>query len=381
MKKLLMCLIALAITLCPFSASAEEGVSWNGENSILVTVVSENDKDFSTEDFPEIDCTDVTVAAKTITNEGFTYKLILQIDTADKSLLQAIEAVAENPLVDVAERNIYDYLDPILILNRDALTVRVGESADVFANVFDTYNSNHFYYGVVFTIDPAKVDISSADENTFGFDFNPVMAECSNRDLYDALYSGYDAAGLVGEKFGVSPVNRYYTMVSEFGVGGEDVYQIILAVNDVLSLKGVIAAEPVHMEFPCARMPSEQWTVDETAVADFTLSGGTPVGIPENLIGQTATVTGVSVGKATIKLSANDNSQGAFATCTITVINSGDANNDGVLDNLDAATVLKYDAGLTELSEEALAVSDMNGDGAVDNLDATVMLKYDAGLL
>ncbi len=381
MKKLLVCLIALAITICPFSASAEEGVSWNGENSILVTVVSETDRDFAPEDFPEIACTDITVAGKTITNEGFTYKLILQIDTNTESLLQAINDVAENPFVNEAERNIYDYLDPILILNRNTLTVRVGESADVFADVFDTYNSNHFYYGVVFTVDPAKVDISTADENTFGFDFNPVMAECSNRDLYDALYSGYDAAGLVGEKFGVSPVNTYYTMVSEFGVGGEDAYQIILAVNDVLSLNGVIAAEPVHMEFPCARMPSEQWTVDESTVAGFTLSGGNPVGIPENLIGQTATVTGLAVGKATLTLSANDNSQGASAACLITVINSGDANNDGCLDNLDASAVLKYDAGITDMSDSILAICDMNNDGAVDNLDATVMLKYDAGLL
>lgn len=56
----------------------------------------------------------------------------------------------------------------------------------------------------------------------------------------------------------------------------------------------------------------------------------------------------------------------------------GDVNNDDVVDNLDAAAILKYDAGITnEISEAA----DVNGDGVYDNLDATKILKYDAGLI
>ncbi|MBQ3081671.1 MAG: dockerin type I repeat-containing protein [Clostridia bacterium] len=382
MKRLLMCLIALIMSLCTVSVSAAEGgMGWDGENSILVTVTVDADKDFAPEDFSEIDCIGVTVAGKKIDDNGYTYDLILQIDTEKYDLIEALEAVSENPVVTKAIRNVYDYLDPILVLSSTEHTIRIGESYNVDIVLFDTYNSNHFYYGIAFTVDPEKVDLSAADENTFGFDFIPVMAECSNRDLYDALYSGYDAAGLLGEKFGVSPINRYYTMVSEFGVGGEDAYRIIEALNGVLYSNGVIAAEPVHMEFPCARMPSEQWTINEPAVAEMTLSGGSPVGIPENLIGQTATVKGLSIGKATVRLSANDNSQGASATCEINVINSGDANGDGYLDNLDAALVLKYDAGLNEMTDEIQGVSDMNGDSIVDNLDAVIMLKYDAGLL
>lgn len=57
----------------------------------------------------------------------------------------------------------------------------------------------------------------------------------------------------------------------------------------------------------------------------------------------------------------------------------GDANGDLAVDNLDASTVLKYDAGIKDLIDEATA--DYNGDGVVDNLDATLILKYDAGLI
>ena len=59
----------------------------------------------------------------------------------------------------------------------------------------------------------------------------------------------------------------------------------------------------------------------------------------------------------------------------------GDVNGDGEVDNLDAATVLKYDAGLTELPPDQLAAADINGDGTVDNLDAAAILKHDAGII
>lgn len=56
----------------------------------------------------------------------------------------------------------------------------------------------------------------------------------------------------------------------------------------------------------------------------------------------------------------------------------GDVNDDGEIDSLDAAAVLKYDAGiLAEISEAA----DVNGDGEVDSLDAAAILKYDAGII
>lgn len=56
----------------------------------------------------------------------------------------------------------------------------------------------------------------------------------------------------------------------------------------------------------------------------------------------------------------------------------GDVNEDGVLDNLDAALILKHDAAIEELPD--IEYADVNGDGYVDNLDAAFILKYDAGL-
>ncbi len=62
-------------------------------------------------------------------------------------------------------------------------------------------------------------------------------------------------------------------------------------------------------------------------------------------------------------------------------VDKGDVNEDGSVDNLDAVMVLRYDAGIIDLSENALSKGELNDDGNVDNLDATIILKYDAGLI
>ncbi len=59
----------------------------------------------------------------------------------------------------------------------------------------------------------------------------------------------------------------------------------------------------------------------------------------------------------------------------------GDVNMDGNIDNVDAAAVLKYDAGISDLADIGLKAGDVNGDGEVNNIDAALILKYDAGII
>ncbi len=62
-------------------------------------------------------------------------------------------------------------------------------------------------------------------------------------------------------------------------------------------------------------------------------------------------------------------------------IQQGDINNDGYVDNMDAAAILKYDSGITDIPENARSFADVNGDSFADNLDTVRILKYDAGLI
>ena len=59
----------------------------------------------------------------------------------------------------------------------------------------------------------------------------------------------------------------------------------------------------------------------------------------------------------------------------------GDVNGDETINSLDAAQVLKHDAQLASLSDEALVIADVNGDGSVNSLDAAQILKFDAQLI
>lgn len=58
----------------------------------------------------------------------------------------------------------------------------------------------------------------------------------------------------------------------------------------------------------------------------------------------------------------------------------GDVNGDGTVNSLDAAAVLKSDAGLIKLTEEQKKAADVNGDGRVNSLDAAAILGQDAGI-
>ena len=62
-------------------------------------------------------------------------------------------------------------------------------------------------------------------------------------------------------------------------------------------------------------------------------------------------------------------------------LSQGDVNGDGLVSAADAAMVLRYDAGLIDLSDPKLAAADMDGDGQVTSLDAKAILKYVAGRL
>lgn len=80
----------------------------------------------------------------------------------------------------------------------------------------------------------------------------------------------------------------------------------------------------------------------------------------------------------------NYGAEGATLTVNVTTDVSekllGDVNLDGVVNSIDAALILKYVAGLDELSEKQLENGDFNGDGVVNSIDASLILSFGAGL-
>ena len=57
---------------------------------------------------------------------------------------------------------------------------------------------------------------------------------------------------------------------------------------------------------------------------------------------------------------------------------TGDVNQDGTVDILDATAIQKYSVNKTDLDDDQLEFSDVNSDGVVDVFDATAIQKYAA---
>ncbi len=70
-----------------------------------------------------------------------------------------------------------------------------------------------------------------------------------------------------------------------------------------------------------------------------------------------------------------------IVTASFKTVTEGDVNNDGYIDNMDAALILKYDAGIIDANYYLINAGDVNNDGYVDNIDAALIIKYDAGIL
>lgn len=72
--------------------------------------------------------------------------------------------------------------------------------------------------------------------------------------------------------------------------------------------------------------------------------------------------------------------KGSSASVTVGGM-KGDVNGDGVIDSLDAATILQYDVGIKDLDFTLLVAADVDGDGFVDSMDAAKILQYDVGII
>lgn len=371
LKKTVFALLALSILVGTATLTAfGETDYWDGDNTILVTVNASVDVNFSVSNFPEVDCTDVLVASKKVSGDGYVYDLILKLASSScDDLYKAIQDVSANENVLNARRNEYAYLYSEVLLNHTELSLQVGKKADIFAEELRFYNNNFEYMGIVFTVDPVVFDIDAA-KNAFGVNFYPVTADGSYGDLD---WHEYDNQS---EKFATSPINKYYAVKN---CGKSQAYEIVKIVNTMSHTDGVITAEPYLKALPAGQMPGERWTLRGNSVK-ASLSGGEATAISGVLVGQTATVTAVNVGKSVLTLSRDSTDASATAYCTITTYMKGDANSDGAYNSLDAAIMLKYCAGIDNLSQELIEECDINGDGVVDSVDATLLLKYAAGI-
>lgn len=158
--------------------------------------------------------------------------------------------------------------------------------------------------------------------------------------------------------------------------------------------------DELSISFSADNMTSADWlfeTVDEEGVAKVVSLEQMKAAFPDSTFSikteggtSTLTVTNAKEGLNEYCLYAYAIGEGARINAgnakfriksADAVITLGDVNGDGRVTNLDAAYVLKHDAGLADFTDEQMAAADVNGDGRVSNLDAAMILRFDAGLI
>ena len=379
--KRIIAIVMAAFMLCQGFAvvSAEDGTAdtptdeivWTYDNSIIATMRVAEEQIFTPEYFPEVNCIKVLVIEKKPCDIGYEYELLLVLDSpldyhqwksASETLLikEGVLHTERNYLVsDYSERS------SSIRLTYRSIPIAIGESIVVDIES-DNFNSNIFpFYCITFKIDPEVIDESVFTKDYFaeyGIRFWPQGSNSEGAPSEDHWYQAY-----------YDPSEDGFTDETGFDVVNEYLRQVTALANIKGVEKVVLWSEG---PWPGDRA-IETWFINNEEVASLTV-----IDDYDHYKGHdvTATVTGVSAGEVTLTCEYYFNRATVEETCEITVYDPADANTDGVIDSLDAAYLLKCDAGVMELIQTGDYHGDVNFDGAKDSLDAALILRRDAGL-
>lgn len=337
-------------------------------NSLIVNVTVDEEKILTSSDFPEVDCKAVYVIEKDKIVGGYNYTAVLVVEDPVCSfgdpISDAISAVKENEIVNDAKRNnAGQTLDGDL---NEYITLVVGNSKEIdYINTSDVY----CMVGVTFVIDNSIISDETIASNCFSdygiVEIWPVDDAMLDENYWNDLFYQSELPNTAGT---VSAHGVYCGRFSEDDIDHNlRLADIAKGVSDFAALDGVIEVFAVY---------------EKVNYNGFLESEDTNIVSIIPPTDTTATVLyGASKGITTITVQEGIN----VAEYTITVVSPADVNGDDLLNSLDAAQILKYDAGIIDGSEWSeyggYIKGDFNLDGKVDSLDAAQILRYDAGII
>ena len=367
---------------CSFITKAYADNSVDG-NSIIVKVEAPTEVDFDTQDFPEVNCSSISILEKR-SDDGIYYYTLLLNTPEYYDVKEGLSALLENPLVTSASVNHYKNgynKDIYMKLPVETVYVSLGGQTELSIDYYNSTVYVSFWEGIAFSVDPNVIDEDSFTKDMFSeqgiLGFWPHI---DNRGEFILINKDPELEASKCES------HLYYGYVDTATRDSYD-YAYIEAADAMARLEGINSVYLLEEKIVGPSRPiddyyfEEIWQCDNadiacvlTCVNNISFSAG-------NTYNKTAIISGLALGETTLTVIRKGDKGWIKQECTVRVFEPSDVNGDGVCNNLDAIALLKHDAGLDELSEESLENSDMNEDGKVDNLDAAMLLKYDAGLI
>lgn len=369
MKKIISLIMTLVILFsCEATVSAtgtEDTINYSTENSYQIIVNVTKKTTFTTQSFPEVECSDVLVASMEKTTEGYQYTLIIVYDE-NIDVAAEKEKIASNTLVISVSDNQYIDVFSTMKLSEETLCLKVGESKDITIKELNLVNEN-IVYGLIMTLDTAVYDMTNLETDMFSdYDVQEVLTFEEAIEEY-----GYDVAE--------------YSEIGNGCVGivcNGNKEECVEAVDKLLEA-GVVESAMICQiaQLLGGAPPSEEWTIKDETIAGITLSGGVADEILSDVLkNQTATITGKKSGATKLKVYRCDNCMSVTTECEINVYLPGDTNLDNKANAEDALDILKVVANMTELEDLSTVAADINEDGNINAEDALEVLKVVAGL-
>lgn len=378
MKKLT-CIFCVALVLLLIKpivtfAQKEEHNLWTYENSILLTLQTQESTFITTTDLTGIDCRELYVLEKTTMDDGILWEVVAVLGSENAE--DAIEVVRELPFVKNAVCNDeYALQDSILCLSSKVLYIPIGKSANVGIDYVELHpNTPYDVFGVEFKINPEKFDETKLTPNIFlqyGIThFWPKEAGTMVR------FDQSEKPELLGTP---SPSHTYFGYCN---LGMESLLQTVKAMS---CLEEVAALSIVRERAPTGDRFYEHWNIEDSSIVKISLWGGEKADDSKTLLNQAAVITSKKEGKTVLSVERGGWGSHVITQCEIMVYNPnkdnafGDVNEDNKTDAKDALAVLKHSVGKEHLPQEKISIADMNKDQEINAMDALQMLKISVG--
>jgi len=274
---------------------------------------------------------------------------------------------------------------------------------------FRDYGATDYdYYGKFF--DEYNVDIFLAGDNHVYLRTDSIYNGAVNTDAQKGTYIVQAPCISRPQSFSANTAAGF--AVNQYSLAGKTVGGVVIDVDDAgLTFRCLVREDdknPQYFQYDSFTIPRKTRAANDAVVkadAGFTVNGklltaeatatvqdiingfeNTDVVVTnatgDVLSGDTVVAAGYTV---TVR---NEGFEYPAAVYTIKIagqetpdITKGDVDGDEYVDNTDASIILKYDAGINDLTEDQLAAADVDGDGYADNTDASLILKYDAGII
>ena len=366
MKKLLILFVALCLCVFCVPAGALAEASYDYENSALVRVLCDGQRNCDGSDFPEIEDCGVYVASKTETENGFEYVLILVSKDGKRVDSDTVAKLGGNALVSEASFNdSYTYRENHAELNASKVFLELYQSTELNIVKAEIVSNHIRNYGLLFSVDQSKFDggFKAADFEALG---GKTLCCGDDWEIYKVNPSplGPDEISQSGKYFG-----KFESEEIEF---------LIAAADKLAKTDGILSVRVARAENPYAQPTDEKWKCTPEGVAEITLSGGTKK--YDGTVGYTAKVTGTSQGIAEITATRNETLGSASASCTVVVYKPFDVSANGEIGVDDALLALQNSVKKIELDDRGFAAADADKDGSITVTDALMILQRAVGL-